>query len=171
MPDWLDRDWTVPVEAPLRSDASNRDADLLSSVVEQFRVGDCPRYQKRDITGDGKDETFCNAFLRDVLSALGCPVPWGLRANQLVEWLASPAGRERGWATVSEHAAHGLSNEGLVVVAGWFNRNGGPGHVALVIPAGEEPGLFIAQAGAVNFARGPLSKGFGRLPVTFFAHS
>lgn len=171
LPAWLDHDWTVPVDAPLKSNASNRDPDLLDAVVEQFRLGDCPRYQRRDITGDGVPETFCNAALRDMLSALGCPVPWGMRANELVQWFASPAGRERGWATVSEHAAHGLANEGLVVVAGWFNRNGGPGHVALVVPSRSEPGLYIAQAGKTNFSRGPVTKGFGTLPVTYFAHA
>lgn len=169
MPAWLDHDWTIAVEAPLRSAPSTRSRELLEQVVAQFAVEACPRYQRRDITGDGKAETFCNAYVRDVLQALTAPVPWGLLANQLVTWLESPEGRGRGWATVSAHAAHGLANEGFPVVAGWRNE-GGTGHVAVVMPSHDQAGLFIAQAGRVNFSLGPLARGFGSAVPLFFAH-
>ena len=170
-PSWLDSDFRVPVVAPIQGDASNRSAELLETVIAQHQVETAPRYARRDVTGDAIPETFCNVFARDCCRALGVPLPEGLRANGLLEWLAGPEGRKRGWAAVSAHAARGCAGEGLPVVAAWYNRNGGSGHIAMVLPAPDEPGLVIAQAGRTNFARGPLARGFGDLLPTFFAHA
>jgi hypothetical protein len=78
--------------------------------------------------------------------------------------------RQRGWAMVSEHAAHGCAEEGMLAVVGYFNRNGGPGHVAVVVPSLDEPGTWVAQAGGRCFSRGLLASGFGSLPVSFWVH-
>ena len=168
--EWLHDDWTRSVIAPFQSDRHTRSSELLEAVVAQFRVEVHPRYARRDITGDGNPETFCNAFARDVCDALHAPLPWGLRANQLVEWLSGPTGRQMEWSGLSEHQARAFADEGCPTVATWFNRNGGPGHIALVVPSRGESGVWIAQAGRTNFARGLLSRGFGSLPVTYFAH-
>ena len=166
---WLHGDLLRPVVAPYQSDASRRDALRLVLVVAQFHVELAPRYQRRDVTGDGAPETFCNFFVRDVSEAMGAPVPQ-VRANEQVQWLGSDAARARGWAAISEHAAQGCAAEGLFVVAGWYNRNGGSGHVAVVMPSLDEDGTFIAQAGLSNFTHGRLAQGFGPREVSFFAH-
>lgn len=168
----LPADISIPASVVLTSDASNRDAQRLLAIVGQFALDlddKHPRYGRRDITGDEHPETFCNVFLRDFAAAMGAPIH-GALANHQVMWLASDEARKRGWATVSEHAAHGCAEEGMVVVVGWYNRNGGPGHVAVVVPSLGEPGTWIAQAGKHCFSRGLLRAGFGDLPVTFFVH-
>lgn len=166
---WLHSDLTRPVEAPLRSDASGRRADLLALVVAQFAPEHAERYRRRDVTGDERAETFCNFFVADVTAALGAPVPQRL-ANAQVEWLSSDEARKRGWAEVSEHAAMGCVSEGMVCVVGWLNRNGGPGHVAVAVPSLDGERLYVAQAGARNFLAEPVRSGFGTLPVSYFVH-
>lgn len=166
---WLHSDLSRPVVAPLQSDASNRRGELLALVVGQFAPEHAERYRRRDVTGDDKSESFCNFFVADVTTALGAPVPQML-ANQQLLWLSSDEARKRGWAAVSEHAAMGCVAEGMVCVVGWYNRNGGPGHVAVAVPSLDDERLFIAQAGARNFLAAPVKSGFGDLPVTFFVH-
>lgn len=170
---WLNPNITIPVTPPLTSDASNRSAQRLLAVVGQFALdADLanPRYGKRDRDGDPSTlETACNAFVRDFAAAMGMKLD-GARANDQVAWLASPDARARGWASVSEHAAHGCAEEGMVAVVGWHSRGAGPGHVAVVVPSLDEPGTWIAQAGARCFSRGLLASGFGSRAVTFFVH-
>lgn len=144
----------------------NRSAALLLAIVFALFVEWALRYRKRDVTGDGKDETFCNFFVRDACDALGVPLPRPMRANELIQWFVTAPG----WELVDEHTAQAMAEQGQVVVACWFNHNGGPGHLALVVPSLGEPGTWVAQAGAVNFSRGPLASAFPGLPVTFFAH-
>ena len=161
-----------PVAPPLRGDATSRSAQRLLAIVGQFALDldkVHPRYGLRDITGDGIPESYCNILVRDAVDALGLELQ-GARANDQVAWLASDAARQRDWATVSEHAAHGCAEEGFPVVVGWHSRGQGPGHVALVVPSLDEPGTFIAQAGGRCFSRGLLAQGFGSRSVTFFAH-
>ena len=171
---WLNApDITQPVSPPLRSDATNRSAARLSQLVGQFGLElDLwhPRYGKRDRDGIPETlETACNALVRDVAAAMGCPVQ-GARANDQVAWLASIEARQRGWATVSEHAAHGCCEEGMLAVVGWHSRGQGPGHVAVMVPSLDEPGIWIAQAGGRCFSRGLLASGFGDRAVSFFVH-
>lgn len=166
---WLHADLTRPVVAPLQSDASNRDPVRTVLVVAQFAPEHAARYARRDLTGDAKDETFCNFFLRDTSEAMGAPVPQ-MRANDQVAWLSSEAARQRGWATVSEHAAMGCVSEGMLGVVGWVNRNGGPGHVAVMLPSLEHADSYVAQAGSRNFLWEPMTHGFGDREVTFFVH-
>lgn len=168
----LPADISAPVAVTLRSDASNRSASRLLAVLAQFGLDlDAwhPRYGRRDLTGDGRDETFCNVFVRDFAAAMGTPVVGSL-ANDQVAWLASIDARQRGWATISEHAAHGCAEEGMPVLVGWHSRGAGPGHVAVVVPSLDEPGTWIAQAGRRCFSRGLLASGFGDRAVSFFAH-
>ena len=46
-----------------------------------------------------------------------------------------------------------------------------PGHVAVVVPSDVMGEVRIAQAGRENFISGPLARGFGVLPVTFWVHN
>lgn len=169
---WFHSDISKVLVAPVRSTPADRSALRTLAVVGQFGLDlDVlnPRFGKRDIDGLPGDETTCNIFLRDYCAAMGVPLE-GARANDMVAWLASPAAREKSWATISEHAALGCAAEGFPVIVGWHSRGQGPGHVALVVPSLDEPGTWIAQAGGRCFSRGLLASGFGSRSVTFFAH-
>lgn len=171
---WFHADMSRVLIAPLQSSPATRSGPRTLAVVGQFGLDldrANPRYGKRDLDGVKETlETTCNYFLRDGCAAMRVPLQ-GARANDMVSWLSSPEAKQLGWATVTEHAARGCADAGFAVIAGWFNRNGGPGHVGFVVPA-LEPGdvTFIAQAGAVCFSHGPLASGFGDRDVTFFAH-
>ena len=79
---------------------SNRSPEALRDVVAQLDPEHAERYRRRDVTGDGIDETFCNFFVRDALHALGVPTP-KLRANELADWLAV----SEEWRAVDAHEA------------------------------------------------------------------
>lgn len=143
-----------------------RSKEALRSVLESFKVETAEKYRKRDVTGDGLPETWCNVFLSDATAALSCPVPLFL-ANAQVAWLRE-MGAAHGWRMVDAHQAEVLISEGYPVVAGWSNPRG-HGHVAVGSPS-EEKGLHVAQAGSVNFTCRPISRGFGLTPYLLFAH-
>lgn len=166
---WLHSDIAVPVVAPRRSTVTSRSATELRAVVAQFDV-EAPRYRRRDVTGDGKPETFCNIFTRDVSEALDAPLPRGLRANELAEWLHGAEAQALGWEWTPEHVAQRAADEGLVAVAAWRNVTGGPGHIAPLIPSDGQPGTWVANVGASNFARGTLARAFGARTPSFFVH-
>lgn len=158
--------------APIQSTLSDRSPERLRAVVDQFRVTTAERYRKRDVTGDGIDETFCNFFARDVSEAMNAALPQGYRANELEVWLGSKFGKAAGFEHVSEHVAQAAANEGMLAFAIWRNPTGRAGHIAVLVPAGAEPGTWIAQAGMTNFTRGALKRGFGTVsPILFFVHA
>ncbi len=165
---WLHADLTKPVLAPLQSTPATRSAAQLRAVVAQFDVR-AQRYLRRDVTGDGRPETFCNFFARDISRAMHAPLPEGLRANQMFDWLEN-AGRAEGWEEVDEHPAQRAADEGLFVVAAWKNPSGGPGHITPLLPSEGQPGTWVANVGAANFARGALARAFGALKPSFFVH-
>lgn len=153
----------------LGSTPVNRSPERLMAIVAEHLCRGRYRYEPRDVTGDGRPETFCNVLVQDVTEAMGCPVPRHTRANELLEWLSS-SGRSLGWTEVSESVARIQADRGSVALAAWRNPDG-PGHLAIVVPSlGERGDTFIAQAGATNFTRRPLAAGFGRHQPRFFAH-
>lgn len=163
-------DITQEPEFSITSMQGERTAEKYDAVVDQFAVEQAERYAPRDLTGDGRNETFCNVFAADVCSAMGAPLP-RLRANQMVSWLAGP-GSDAGWAEVNSASARLFAAYGHPTLVAWQNPDPQqPGHIAVVRPSTltSEP-LRIAQAGARNFARGTLAAGFGSRPVRFFVH-
>lgn len=111
--------------------------------------------------------TWCNKFIAWVTAELGAPVPYGeygTPANAMLAWLE--AGNS-GWRRATREEAARYTIHGRLALVGYFNPEG-PGHIALVLPHGEP--LRIAQAGRSCFNDGPLSDGFGSLPVTFYVH-
>lgn len=146
-----------------------RDPGLLADVLGEHHFRGWARYRRRDITGDQVAETFCNVFTCDVAEALGVELPRA-RANSLLMWLASDAGRAAGWQHVEAGTAQRAADAGAFAVACYFNRNGGPGHVAVLAPSMGEAGVWVSNVGATNFLRGPLSSGFGVAQVEFFVH-
>lgn len=166
---WLHDDLTRPLDAPVKSTLATRSAWLLIAVIWQFCVERAERFRKRDIDHDGRDDTFCNFFMKAVADAMGVTLPQ-LRANALAEWLSSPMGKAAGWEEVTEHVAQRMADEGQLACAVWSNPTGGSGHVAPLVPSLGQPGTWTAQAGWSNFSRGQLASGFGDKLPTFFAH-
>lgn len=144
-----------------------RSPESLLRVVEILHPETAGRYQKRDVTGDGVDETFCNFFVRDALACMGVGVP-RVRANDLCAWLSNSSD----WRQVVASEALERAAAGFPVVAGWVNPKGGSGHVALCIPtpAGRF-GVWIAQAGKSNFNAAAVAQGFGRVVVSYWTHN
>lgn len=150
MDDWLPEDYRVTPHCPLQGVPGNRSGQALWCLVLLHRLDTHPRYQKHDVTGDGKPETFCNVAAADLTKALGCGLP-RLLARQQIEWL----GKQRDWWAVNEAEATGRAILGFPVVACWVNPDPErPSHVALgVPPPAGFAGLYVAQAGATNSSR------------------
>lgn len=166
---WLHADLARPVVAPLQSTSATRSTEQLRAVIGQFEVR-APRYLKRDVDGNGTLETFCNFFTRDISEAMHAPLPRGMRANEMFDWLAGAEAKAAGWETTDEHTAQRAADEGLFAIACWKNPRGGPGHITPLIPSEGQPGTWVANVGANNFARGLLVRAFGGLKPSFFVH-
>lgn len=174
---WLHSVMAKPVFAPLTSKLENRSALLTIAIVWQFCLESTERFRKRDVTGDGRPETFCNFWAVAFAWAMGTPIPQ-LRANQLFEWFQSDEAKQQGWELVNEHVAQAMADTGQVAFAVWRNPEvtadgwEKPGHIAPIMPSLGETGTFLANVGASNFSRGRIATAFGdKLPaVLFFAH-
>lgn len=152
------------------STPATRSAELLADILAEHQFRGAARYRPRDLTGDGRNETFCNVHSVDVAEAMGVVLPRGLRANELAVWLQSSLAREVGWELVDGHIAQRMADEGMLALACWFNPNGGPGHIAPLEPSMGEPGIWLSNVGRTNALRVTLVQAFGVVPVTFFAH-
>ncbi len=168
-----DTDRWNPVHAAITSCPHCRSAEQYLAVVRQFDVEMNPRYRPaRDAAGEVA-ATYCNIFAWDVTRAMGCEIPhWWigheLNANGLCDWLGR-TGIRFGWAQVDDAGAVAAAKLGQAVVATWRNP-GGIGHIAVVIPT-DSPGVRIAQAGASCLFDAPVASGFGKRPVTYYAHT
>lgn len=175
-PPWLSPDISVPVVPPLINTASMRDPRDLEAVIAQFNVDTAERYRRRDVTGDGRPETFCNIYVSDLTMALCAPIPHRLGAEWQdvaanVRWMRKGY---NGWLGASETFAQEQANSGhpSVVV---YDEPGeaAHGHIALLVPSQGRQGVWITQAGSSNFRRTTLSAGFGRFTplVRYFTHA
>lgn len=153
----------------LTSSVLDRSPARLMAIVAEHHLRGFARYQPRDVTGDGKPETWCNLFAQDVSEAMGAPLPRRTTANGLYAWLQSDDARVKGWEETTQHIAQRMADEGQLSLAVWLNVLG-PGHIAVLVPSLGELGCWIAQAGATRFSRAQLRAGFGDLPVQFFSH-
>ena len=160
----------VPTNPPIRGDASCRSAGMLNQIIGQFDVESTARYTPHKYGSD----TYCNIFVWDVTSALGCEIPhWidaetgaprqypdikgavELGANATYGWLNNH-GEEYGWHEVSAGEAQMYANKGYPAVTTWKNPGGGAGHVQIVRPAADgaydaSRGVAVAQAGGHNY--------------------
>lgn len=179
-----------PTTPAVTSDADDRSASLLRSVIDQFNVETAERYRPYR---NGND-TYCNIFTWDVTAALGCEIPhyvdssgnpktypdvsgaYELDANGTCDWL-SKYGSQYGWREVSAEEAQAAANSGLPTVAG-FKNTGGIGHVQIVCPSENgsyDPirGVTVAQAGSnrYNYAYASSVYSSSRLPsVRYYVH-
>jgi hypothetical protein len=87
-----------------------------------------PAFVAKDITGDGKAETFCNWGLQLLAESL-----WnykgfaGKRANDIVQFVQT----SKDWKEVDGNEAHSAAGAGKLVIAG-IAVQGGTGHVCLI---------------------------------------
>lgn len=162
--EWLHADLTREVNAPLTNLPGERSAEKLRAVVDQFDVENALRYRVRDITGDGKPETFCNKFVSGVTRALFAEIPAQFQGRWLdvrgqADWIRRDLGK---WRRVESWLAQAAADKGHPTIALYDPVTpGSRGHVALLVPSEGRPGIWIAQAGARNFRRAPLMAGFG----------
>jgi hypothetical protein len=171
----------LPLAPRVRGKADQRSPERYLEVLRQFDVETNERY-KPD-SKDGKRRTWCNIFVWDSTSAMGCEVPhWydeatgeatrvgrgrEMTANGMYRWLES-FGPAHGWRKVGEDEAQDNANQGKPTIAAWLNT-GGIGHVAMVVPG--NPGwTTIAQAGRLNLFGVPLGRGFGAAKPDFWTH-
>ena len=160
----------VPTNPSIRGDTSFRSAEMLNQIIGQFDVESTARYTPHKYGSD----TYCNIFVWDVTSALGCEIPhWvdgetgaprqfpdikgavELGANATYGWLGNH-GEEYGWHEVSAEEAQMYANKGFPAVTTWKNPGGGAGHVQIVRPSEDgaydaSRGVAVAQAGGHNY--------------------
>ena len=169
------------VEPPLtNSQQQGRSRETYDQVINQFAVGDNPRYARRN------GNTYCNIFASDVTRAMGAPIPhWVQRdgtpaepfergahemnANATNRWL-NQHGATNGWRQVSAEDAQRHASAGRPAVASRANP-GGIGHIAVVRP-GEitDRGPAIAQAGGRNFNEGHVGDVWRRSQPEYWVH-
>ena len=175
-----------------------RSAVAYRAVINALDIGQ--RRYAVDTAGPYAGQTHCNLFVWDATSAMGAeiphnvmgpeqatverpagaPVPFGTRgfrelnANALLGpggWLELH-GPRYGWTECSEQEAKDAAQRGEPTIVGWFNLEGGPGHIAMVMPPPMDAvGVFVAQAGKTCFTFGPLSAGFGKRAVRYWTHA
>lgn len=179
-PGTTNTDAWIPVDAPLQNRPGERSASAYADVLDQFAVGNNPRYARRN------GNTYCNIFSWDATRAMGAEIPhwvdrngnpaavgargaWEMDANATNRWLHNH-GPRNGWRQVSAEEAQRMANQGHPTVASW-NNPGGIGHIAMVRP-GEltAGGPTIAQAGSSNFNSGTVRQGFGSAQPEYFVH-
>lgn len=146
-----------------------------TSAIKGRQVKVNPRYTPRDLTGDGKPETFCNIYVSDVMRSMGIPlphvidkngnpVPSGTRgskellANDTAVWLSQHGSRFE-WEKVTESVAQEAANAGhaaIVIIPGGK-------HIAVIYPGQiTDKGASIAQAGKSLLENAHVVDGFGK---------
>ncbi|NLO47897.1 MAG: hypothetical protein GX111_06220 [Clostridiales bacterium] len=177
-----------PVSPAFVSNETDRSPERLRQVIDQFGVETSIRYQPYKRGGD----TYCNIFLWDVTSALGCEIPHfvdpdtglprrypdikgavELNAVATEDWLVR-YGPKFGWREVNALTAQNYANQGKPAVT----TAGDIGHVQVVCPSGDynyDPvrGVTVAQSGARNTGYAYLSgvySGSVMNKVRYFVH-
>jgi len=168
---------------PLTNAPGQRDPAIYSQLIDQFAVGNNPRY----LPDNGN--TYCNIFAWDVSRAMGAEIPhWvdsaghimapdaphasEININGGVNWMKSHGVMEFGFRSCTPEQAQDAANQGKLAVVMWKNTGSGHGHVAVVRPGSiTNKGPAIAQAGRHNFNNGHVRQGFGDLgPLQYFLH-
>jgi LysM repeat protein len=168
---------------PLTNEPGHRDPATYSQLINQFAVGNNPRY----LPDNGN--TYCNIFAWDVSRAMGAEIPhWvdsaghimspdapnatEININGGINWMRSLGVTQFGFHAASPQQAQDAANQGKLAVVMWKNTGSGHGHVAVVRPGTiTDKGPAIAQAGRHNFNSGHVSQGFGELgPLEYYWH-
>lgn len=144
----------------------------LLAILDLLDVENNPAWKRRDVTGDGKPETFCNQAVEAACSKLGCPLPPGCLANTQLDWLESDSGAAAGWVQINRNLAAHFAELGFPVIGGL--KALGHGHVVMVVPAVGGTGLHTWQAGRRNHANASIERSWPAadiLNVRFYVHS
>lgn len=175
--------------------SSNKILDAIFKVNAEH-----PYYKARDITNDGRKETFCNWFVADVLDKLGISLPrldasagsyvephpiYGFdtpfkpyAAEALFKFFvnqnSSSNGKWKELKTNSEAVSKAQTDH--VVVASYPGRTTSPrkqGHIAIIRPDSSGSTIMIAQAGRISSNNLPLTSGFGNVisETKFFTYT
>lgn len=147
-----------------------RSPEKLLEVIKTLDPEHNPKYQRRDVTGDGIPETFCNVLARDFCDGVQAYIP-AMLANDLFDWLKRDSAsehRDGRWSEETPEEAMAAANLGRPVLA--IAKIPGHGHVAIVVPKPGASTPHIAQAGATNFIDKPVVWGFGYLRPSYFVH-
>ncbi len=149
----------------------SRSRGHLLAVIDSLDVENSPKYAARDVTGDGKIETFCNYYVHDACALLEAEMPQMLARDQIA-WLDSSPANVAGWYECSVGKAASRANDGFPTIAGWVNLAGGHSHIAMCVPAiSDGTGIHVAQAGRTNFSNRPIASGFGvGKQIRFWSH-
>lgn len=157
------------IQPPAQSRESRRSGELLLAVIQQFAVGNNPRYEPEDGRSRG------HIFVWDVSRAMHCEVPHFIGARELtigqtVDWIRHE-GPMRGWVRSSLDGALESAQAGLLVLA--LPKDVKVKQIAVVRP---EPSLapdmkpFVASAGKARGNRQKLAEALGVHAAEYFVH-
>lgn len=125
----------VPAVPVYINGEGRRSGEAYNQVIDQFEVETSQRYQPRG------EETYCNFYAQDVMTAMGTGLP-RMTAQDYEVWLPGPEGQDAGWAEVSGEEARYRANCGYPTVVV------GDVHIAVVCPGEEgDTGTVVSQAG------------------------
>lgn len=180
----VDQQWR-PQPPDVRSAQGQRSVDGYLAVLRQFGVEQSQRYRP-----GAPGITWCNIFVWDVTSAMGCEIPhWydpttgatcavgektitglparEMTANGTVAWLATHA-PHNGWHQVPLGLAQYAANAGHPVVCAWVNPAGAHGHVAMLMPSGDAVTRVIMAGRSCGVFL--MKRGFGGKIPTLWSH-
>lgn len=124
---------------------ANRSAENYVKHVLQLPVTD-PRYTPRDVTGDGKDETFCNVYVLDMLAVMGYSYPLMKAKSLITLWRDSKGPMQ---AMVIQDAITN-ANMGCPTVFG-LDSDSPTWHVGVVLP--QPPTINVGDVVVANVGR------------------
>jgi hypothetical protein len=165
-PSQLEGHVPLEVKAALTSQPGARSASRYTQVLNQFQVGQNPRYQPRE------GRTMDALFVLDVARAMGSEIPPAaagplLSAQPLREWM-NRFHIHTGWNRIDAETAQRLANAGHPVVAFMPNAQS----AALVRPGFYDGrGPLLAYAGKKRFNEGRWEDGSAGASLEYWAHA
>ena len=152
--------WTGYSVAKDQEERASRLAALCSEAVTN------PAWVAHDITGDGKNETFCNRMVRFICQGMGC-FQWG--PNDSANHILSVMEKDPQWRRIPISDVSKEAQKGRLVVLGC--REDGHGHVVCGTPQNEQEGSWglvpiVAHVGGLK-EDGTPSNGLIRLSQAF----
>jgi hypothetical protein len=170
-PEVVSRDLWKAIRPPVESREGRRSAELYQLVLNQFAVGNNPRYG-----AEGPDKLRSHIFVWDVTRAMGCEIPHMLGARELtlsqtMDWLRYESS-DRGWVKLSPDRAIAVAQEGRVVVAIPRDRKASAQLMALVRPEepGEDGAPRVAFAGNTCSNDASAKEAFQLATLEYFSH-
>lgn len=144
---------------PLVDSPASRSADLADQILDQFPLT-AERYRARDVTGDGRPETFCNFFTRDYMRARGTHLPEGMTANRIWGWLHATQYDFIQVPTAADmNALLAAGRPGFAIAP----NPEGPGHMVPCRRGGFHDNVLCNHVGGHNVPRITISQAFGPL--------